>query len=236
MTTTLAGLEHGLEPRFNRRNLAVGVVSSFVVLVIAAWVVGFSSLLGARTIEVQGVHTLTAQQVRSVAAIAPGTPLLRLDTAAVSRRIRALPDVGAVRVRTSYPSTVVITVVERVALGYVESGPRFVLVDKTGDAFRTVATRPRGLPLFALPTGAQARATGQAITNVSAVLPASLRAQIRSIQAFDPTSITLQLTDGRIVRWGADDRNLDKARILPTLLAQRGNQFDVTNPDQVIAR
>jgi cell division protein FtsQ len=136
----------------------------------------------------------------------------------------------------SYPGTVLISVVERVGVGYLPHGTTFVLVDRTGDQFRTVAARPRGLPLFEVPSGPAATATARAVADVAAALPDSIRRRLASIQAFDPGSITLLLTDSRVVRWGSDDRNVDKARILPALLNQPGTQFDITDPDQVIAR
>jgi cell division protein FtsQ len=218
------------------RTLLLATAAAVLLAVLAGWVVAFSPLLGARTVRVTGARTVPAEQVRAAAAIKSGTPLVRLDTAAVARRVGALPEVASVRVATHYPATVVITVVERVALGYVQAGTRYVLVDGTGDQFRTVRTQPRGLPLFAVPAGVQAKATGQAVSSVAAALSPQLRARVASIQAFDPTAITLLMTDRRVVRWGSAERSAEKALILPTLLGQPGSQFDLTNPDQPFSR
>ena len=220
----------------SRRRTAVIVAAiTLLVAVIAVWIVGFSSVLGVKTVSVRGTSTLTAQQVRAAARIAHGAPLIRLDTNAVARRVEALPAVASATVRTGYPNSVVITVVERVAVGYVENGAQFVLVDRTGVQFRTVDTRPRAVPLFALPDGAAARSSGAAVASVAAALPRSLLAKISSIQAFDPGAITLLLNDHRVVSWGSADHNADKARILPALLTQPGTRFDVSDPTQVVA-
>jgi cell division protein FtsQ len=228
----------GGEPPRGTRNRSLIIAAAVIVLVAAlvVWVVAFSPLLGVKTITVRGAHIASVAQVRAAAAINSGTPLVRLDTAAVARRVGSLPTVASVAVHTSYPSTVTITVVERVALGYVQSGEKFVLVDKTGDQFRTVSRAPRGLPLFAVPSGPQAKATGEAMSSVAAALTPQLRARVASIQGFDPTAITLLLTDRRVVRWGSAERSAEKAQILPTLLAQPGSQFDLTNPDQPFSR
>jgi cell division protein FtsQ len=227
-----------LPPRRLGRNRTLLLATAAAVLVSAltAWIVGFSPLLGAKTVTVRGAHLVTAAQVRAAAGIKSGTPLVRLDPGAIARRVEKLPEVATARVSRSFPSTVAITVVERVALGYLESDTRFVLVDKTGDQFRSVSTAPRGLPLFAVPSGPSAKATGQAVASVAGALSRTLRAQVASIQAFDPTAITLLLNDRRVVRWGSADRSDEKAKILPTLLAQPGSQFDLTNPDQPFAR
>jgi cell division protein FtsQ len=217
----------------NRSLIVVGVLAVLVATV-ATWIVAFSPMLGANTVTVHGTRKLTVAQVRDAAAIKHGTPLVRLDTAAVTHRVESLPLVASARVRADYPSTVVITVTERVAVGYLTLGKNFVLVDKTGAQYRTVQTEPRLLPLFVVPAGPNAKAAGQAVATVAASLTPALLATIASVQAFDPTAITLLLNDRRVVRWGSADRSGDKARILPVLLRQPGTQFDVTNPDQVV--
>lgn len=214
------------------------IVAGAVVLVVAVliWLVAFSSVFGVKTVTVRGTHTLTADQVRAVAKIADGTPLVRLDKAGVERRLESLPDLASATIGTSFPSTVVITVTERVAIGYVKQGGGFALVDRTGDQFRTTGSAPRNLPLFVVPSGSDSRTTGGAVATVASALPSDIRAKVNSIQALDPESITLLLTDQRVVQWGSADRSADKARILPALLERPGSQFDVTDPDQPFAR
>ncbi|MDT4958672.1 MAG: cell division protein FtsQ [Pseudonocardiales bacterium] len=219
-----------------RRNRSLIVVAVLAVLVVAVatWIVAFSPMFGANTVTVHGTKKLTVAQVHDAAAIKHGTPLVRLDTAAVARRVESLPLVASATVRTDYPSTVVITITERVAVGYLTLGKKYLLVDKTGAQYRTVQTEPRLLPLFVVPAGPNAQATGQAVATVAASLTPALLATIASVQAFDPTAITLLLNDHRVVRWGSDERSADKARILPVLLRQPGTTFDLTNPDQVV--
>lgn len=218
------------------RTLILAAGATVLVGVVLTWLVAFSSVFGVRTVRVDGLHTISAAEVRAAARIAPGTPLVRLDRAAILHRVEALPEVASVTLRTSFPSTVVLTVTERVAIGYVKDGSGYRLVDKTGDQFRLLTAPPARLPLFVVPSGAAAQATGGAIATVAAALPATVRAEVASIQALDPQSITLLLTDQRVVVWGSADRSADKARILPALLAQPGGQFDLTNPDMPFSR
>jgi len=225
-------------PRGNRRRTVV-IVAAVTVLVagVLVWVVAFSSLLGVRRVDVQGVHVLTADQVEHAASVANGTPLIRIDAQAVAARVEKLPDVASAQVSTSYPSTLVIRVVERLPVGFLRRGNGFVLVDRTGDQFRTVTAAPDGLPRFVVPDGTDARTTGGAVATVAAALPAAVRAQVRSIEALDPGAITLVLTRGREVAWGSAQRSADKARVLPALLAQKhARHVDVTNPDQPFTR
>jgi cell division protein FtsQ len=232
-----AGDDNGEQPRHRSRLILVLVAVLVLLLAMAAtWVVAFSSLLGARTITIRGVHVVSAAQVRAAAKIVPGMPLVRLDTAAVQRRVEGIAEIGAAQVSTSFPSTVVIVVTERVAVGVVRSGSHYELVDKTGDQYRQADSRPKQLPLFVVPNGTDARTTGGAVARVAATLTGALRAEVASIQALDPQAITLLLTDGRVVRWGSAARSADKARILPALLRLPDQQFDVTDPQRPFSR
>ncbi len=131
----------------SRRTRTVVAVAVVVVLAVAAaWLVAFSSVFAVRSVDVRGVHNLTAAEVRARAQIADGTPLLRVDTVAVTARIDQLPDVASAEVSTSYPSTVVITVVERSPVGYLKAAGSDTLVDRTGAAYRVVASAPSTLP------------------------------------------------------------------------------------------
>jgi cell division protein FtsQ len=165
--------------------------------------------------------------------------LPRLDTAAIARRVEALPVVATARVRLRYPSTIVITVVERSAVGYVADGTNAALVDRTGQRYLVVPGVPPGLPRFVLPAGSGGGAAGRAAATVAAALPAELRSLLTSIEAGPSglsATVTLNLRDGRTVRWGGAERSADKARLLPALLAQPGHVYDVSDPDLVYTR
>ncbi|HEY8302014.1 MAG TPA: FtsQ-type POTRA domain-containing protein [Jatrophihabitans sp.] len=219
------------------RKLILGGSAVVVVAAIAVWLLAFSSVFGVSTVAVRGVHRLSAGQIRAAAEISSGTPLVRLDTESVRARVEALPDVASATVSTSFPSTVTIEVTERVGLGVVRAATGgFMLVDRTGDQFRHVPQRPKHLPLLVVPDGTDARTTGGAAAIVAADLPAKVRAHVASIQALDPTAITLLMHNGRVVRWGGPERSADKARILPALLRQQGSLIDVTDPDQPYLR
>ena len=216
--------------------LVAGAVGVVAVLV---WVVVFSSLLGANRVVVHGAHTVSAAQIRSTAEVPHGHPLVRLDTGAIARRVETLPGIAEVRVGVSYPSTVVITVTERVAVGYLTAGGKAILVDRSGRQFRTVAAAPAALPRFDIPAdlpAPNATAIGQAVATAAGALTPALLGKLSSIAATDPSAITLRLRDGRTVLWGSADRSADKAQVLPALLGRAGSTFDVSNPDVVVAR
>jgi cell division protein FtsQ len=223
-------------PRLGSRRLLLIAASVGALGLLIVWIVAFSSVFGVRTIKVAGEHVLSQAQITSAADIGHGSPVLRLDTSAVERRLDALPDIASAQVRTSFPSTVTITVVERVPVGVVRVGNGYVLVDKTGDQYRSVTVRPAGLPLFVVPSGTSAKDTGGAVSTVASALGATLRAKISSIQALDPQAVTLLMSNGTVVAWGTPVQNTLKAEILPALLAHGAHQIDVSNPAQPFTR
>jgi cell division protein FtsQ len=231
-----ADADGGAPAGHSRRRLILIAALITVCAVTAGYVVAFSPLLGARTVTVRGAQGALAEQVRGVAAVRSGTPLIRLDTAAVARRVERIAAISSAQVATAYPSTVTITVSRRVPVGVVHDGSSYLLVDRTGLQYERVTKRPQALPQFVVPAGTSARTTGGAVATVAAALPKRLRARIAMIQALDPTAITLVLSNRRVVRWGAATRSGAKARVLPALLHQQGSYIDVTDPDRPFNR
>lgn len=209
------------------------LVAAALVLALLVWLIAFSSVLGVRSVNVVGARTLTPAEVRAVADIRGGTPLARLDTAAVSRRLRGLAPIRSVSVSASYPASVTIRITERTAVGYRPVDGGEVLVDGDNVAFRTVRTPPARLPRL-LVSGIDAPSAAVAV--VAAALPAKVAAKVSSIAAATQESVTLTLNDGRTVLWGGTDRSADKARLLSALLHQPGRYFDLSDPSSVISR
>jgi cell division protein FtsQ len=230
------GIEKAPRQRDRRRIIIIVAAVTVVVGVFATWLIAFSSVFGVRTVEVRGVHVLTTDQVRAAADIGNGTPLVRLDTSAITRRIERLPEVASAQVSTSFPSTVVIMVEERVAVGYALRNGHPVLVDRTGAEYRQVDHPPTGLPHFVLPTGDQQRPTAAAVAAVASALPPPIARHVQSITALNPSRITLLLSGDRLVQWGSSDQTELKARLLPALLRRPVGSVDLTDPNQPITR
>ncbi|HEX2902822.1 MAG TPA: FtsQ-type POTRA domain-containing protein [Jatrophihabitans sp.] len=217
--------------RHRTRLLVLPGVLSLVLVTI--WLVGFSSALGVRTIRVSGEHRVSDSQILDAAGIRHGAPLSRLDTGAIRDRVARIPAVRTVTVHTSYPSTVTITVTERSAVGYRPDVAGVVLVDADNVEFATARSAPAGLPALQV-SGDQAKAAAAA--TVAGALSPAFRTVVGRISVPTTQSITLTLTDGRTVLWGGTDRDTEKATLLPVLVHQPGQYFDVSDPSSVISR
>lgn len=210
-----------------RRSVAISVPLVVVALVA---VVLWTPVLGVRGVDVVGARTLTAAQVVAAARVPHGTPMARLDAAAVAARVRELTRVATVGVSRDWPSTVTITITERDPIGYLVESDGVHLVDRTGLDYSTVTRRPAGLPRLTLTDVAPTDPRTRAVVAVLGTLPAPLRTLVRTAGAKTPGSVTLGLTHGRTVRWGDATDSTRKAEVLAALMTRHGTVYDVSSP------
>jgi cell division protein FtsQ len=218
----------GRRRSLRRRWIAVAVLAGLTGV---AYLVIFTSLFGVRSVEVTGLKTIPADQVRAAAAIEPGTPLVRLDTDEVRDRVARLPKVFSVEVSRSFPSTVEIAVTERVPVAAMPRSDGVHLVDGTGLDYEVVKQAPPGLPELEVSTATPEDPPTRAAVAVLAAIPQQLRAQLVKVSARTPGDVQLNLADGRLVKWGGADRSERKAAVLAALLTRPGKTYDVATPD-----
>jgi cell division protein FtsQ len=190
----------------------------------------FTPIMSARNIVVVGVGAVTQDEVTNAAAVAPGTPLLQVNTDTVAERVAAIRRVASVRVQREYPSTLRITVVERVPVVVKDypDGPH--LFDRDGVDF-AVGVPPQGVPYLDTKNPGPGDPPTKAALEVMTSLRPEVAAQVARVDAPSVAGITLQLTDGRQVIWGTTDRTEEKALTLGALLTQPGKIYDVSSPD-----
>lgn len=201
-----------------------------VVVVGLGLLLYFTPVMSARNVAVVGLDAIPEEQVIDAAAVAPGTPLLQVDTDSVAERVAMIRRVASARVQRQYPSTLRITVVERVPVVVKDypDGPH--LFDRDGVDFATEVPPP-GVPYLDTETPGPNDPPTQAALQVMTSLPPDVAAQIARISAPSVAAITLKLIDGREVVWGTTDRTEEKALTLAALLTQPGHIYDVSSPD-----
>lgn len=231
-------LDDAAPPRRSPVRLVLLVVA--VLATVAAAVVWLSPVLGLRTVTVQGSGAAAlAPQVREAVGVPMGTPLIRIDLAAVRDRVAAVGPVASASVARTWPHTLVITVTERHAVAVTQADGHWWLLDATGLPYQRVDAPPAGLMPVQLATpGKGDRATLAALGVLAALpdLPASVRSQVRDIVAPNDYHISLVLSGGRTVIWGGDVDNRTKALVLPALLRRPGTVFDITDPTLATVR
>ncbi|HKP44505.1 cell division protein FtsQ/DivIB [Mycobacterium sp.] len=214
------------------RGLKVLMWSALVSVVVVGLglLLYFTPIMAARNIVVTGLAVVTQDEVVTAAAVKPGTPLLQVDTDTVAERVAAIRRVASARVQRQYPSTLRVTVIERVPVVVKDypDGPH--LFDKDGVDFAT-APPPQGVPYLDADNPGPSDAPTKAALQVMTALRPEVAGQVARVAAPSVASITLQLIDGRTVVWGTTDRTDEKALKLGALLTQPGRTYDVSSPD-----
>ena len=217
--------------------------AAFFVLAVVAIIAGVTwALLGSkflvvRSITVTGAPDIPRGQVIAAAGVRAGTPLIRISTGTVTRRVERLTLVESARVTRSWPNAMTIAIVERTAVLKVRDGDGWDLVDRFGVVLHQVQRRPHGLPRLRTSTAPDLLRGNPAVFAAATVgreLPAELAAKVRSIAAPTADTVTLYLRHGRIVVWGDASQTAVKARELAILMRGRARYFDVSDPRAVV--
>jgi len=217
--------------------------AAFFVLAVVAIIAGVTwALLGSkflvvRSITVDGAPDIPRSQVITAAGVRAGTPLIRISTGTVARRVERLTLVESARVTRSWPNAITIAIVERTAVLKVRDGDGWDLVDRFGVVLHQVQRRPHGLPRLRTSTAPDLLRGNPAVFAAATVgreLPARLAAKVRSIGAPTADTVTLYLRHGRTVVWGDASQTAMKARELAILMRGRARYFDVSDPRAVV--
>jgi cell division protein FtsQ len=217
--------------------------AAFFVLAVVAIIAGVTwALLGSkflvvRSITVDGAPDIPRSQVITAAGVRAGTPLIRISTGTVARRVERLTLVESARVTRSWPNAITITIVDRTAALAVREPAGWDLVDRFGVVLKQVQSRPHGLPRLRTSTAPDLLRGNPAVFAAATVgreLPARLAAKVRSIGAPTADTVTLYLRHGRTVVWGDASQTAMKARELAILMRGRARYFDVSDPRAVV--
>ncbi len=224
--------------RVRRRLIGLVLVASVLLGAVAGavWAVWWSDLLVVREVRVAGEQRLSADEVRTAAAVPGGVPMARLDTDAIRARVAGLREVAGVEINRRLPGTVEVIVAERQPVAAVpRSNGGFSLVDRNGVSFATVR-RPGGLPLIEVDDAAPAPQTLQAGLAVVVALPPQLARQVQAVAADGPYEVRLELVDGGSVVWGGPEDGDRKAQVLRALLPLDAAVYDVSAPERPTTR
>ena len=215
------------------------------ILAGVGWALLGSRLLVVRSISVTGTHLVTRAQVLAAAGVPLGTPLMRVNTALVERRVDAIRQVASASVTRDWPDHLAITVRERVPVVAVRIAGGYDLVDPAGVIVRSSAARPAALPLFLTSVPGIALRGDPGLAQTSAVLaelPSWLSSTVTEVAvtkvavtgAAADDQVTLYLRDHKTVIWGGPDRPAQKARELAILTRTPARYIDISAPGTAV--
>ncbi|WP_373291891.1 cell division protein FtsQ/DivIB [Nocardia pneumoniae] len=217
-----------------RRIRLWGLLTACVLVAVGvgAW---YSPVLSVRTVRIEGTVAVPEQQVRDLLEIPSGRSILRIDTTAIARRVVTIPKVRMARVQRVFPSTVRVTVVERVPVLFYDSPEGAHLLDAEGVEFAVEPT-PIGVPKLITDHPGGADPVTAAAVSVLAVVPPALAIQVDEVVARSISDISLNLQDGRTVLWGGTADGERKSAVVLPLLTRPGTVFDVSSPNLVTVK
>ncbi|AKK28363.1 cell division protein FtsQ [Mycobacterium sp. EPa45] len=210
--------------------LLVWLIVLTIISVGLGLILYFTPAMSARSLVITGIGAVTREEVVDAAKVKLGTPLLQVNTDQVADRVAGIRRVASARVQREYPSTLRITIVERIPIVVKDypDGPH--LFDRDGVDFAT-APPPPGLPYIDVDRPGPSDPPTRAALEVMTALRPEVVAQVSRVAAPSVASVTLTLTDGRTAVWGTTDRTEEKAEKLAALLTQPGKVYDVSSPD-----
>ncbi|MGQ4600476.1 FtsQ-type POTRA domain-containing protein [Nocardia sp. R6R-6] len=211
-----------------------GLLTVCVLATVGA-VAWYTPMLSVRTVRVEGAVAVPEQQVRDLLEIPSGRSILRIDTTAVARRVVTIPKVRTARVQRVFPSTVRVTLVERVPVLFYDSPDGAHLLDAEGVEFAVEPT-PIGVPKLTTDHPGSADPVTGAAVSVLAIAPPALAVQVDEVVARSISDISLKLKDGRTVLWGGTADSERKSAVVVPLLTRPGTVFDVSSPNLVTVK
>jgi cell division protein FtsQ len=209
------------------------ILAAAAILAGAAWALLGSKFLVVRSVRVIGPAGISRAEVIADAGVRPGTPLIRIDPAAVARRVERITLVQSAQVRRAWPDEIVISVQERTPVFAVPSGTGYQLMDRFGVGLWYVR-RPHGRPVFDRPAAADLEEHGSPAVQAAATglseLPPRLARSVRDVTAPSADAVTLRLRSGVTIVWGGTGQPAAKSRELAILMRGHARYYNVSDP------
>ncbi|NBQ03854.1 MAG: UDP-N-acetylmuramate dehydrogenase [Actinobacteria bacterium] len=191
----------------NRRKLLVAVgsvvgVVAFILIVLA------SPIIGVRKIEVEGARYVSADLLIAVEKSLDGKSILTVDTRAAERRLEGDPWVESVRIKSFFPSRLVIEIVERKPVAfYIGVDNRSRVVDPQGRVLAVETGQPTQYLQITgvgpnLAPGANAGAVYRAAAQLAAGLPDELSERVLNVGVGGPNQLLMTLRSGTLINFG----------------------------------
>ena len=239
-----------IDPRISERRSAVRRLNSRRRMRIALAVFGCAAVVGGtigilhspltrvRQVSVQGEGHTSRQTVLRASGLVRHPLMIDVDTGRLERRLEALPWVGRATVARNWPSTISISLHERVPAAVASTtGGDWALIDSTGHVLlrstgsagaptappRLRAPVPTLRGLEQLPaTGSQLPASASSALRVLGTLQPPLISQVGSVDVLPNGEVALTLGTGVVVQLGDASRLKQELAATQAVLSQVG--------------
>ena len=231
--------EKRVEKRIIKRRSPRRILKGFLFIVICTAIVGilvYSPIFVLRHVQVDGAVYLKKEELVRISGIYMGEPLFQLETDQVTKRLLQDLRIEEALVRRQLPSTLEITIKERMPVATVACEYGYLDIDRQGkviDSYRTLKNMP--IPMI---TGVQVRdlyigddVEDEMVKKILSFLQqlddVSLN-QLSEIAITGPDYLVAYTTNSVQIRLGILERMEEKARLTQDFLKDLA-----TNPYQV---
>ena len=223
----------------NRRRVLVSIgsvlgVVAFVLIILA------SPIIGVRKIEIEGARYMSADLLVAVEKSLNGKSILTVDTNAAEKRLEGDPWVESVRIRSFFPTRLVIEIVERRPVAfYIGVDNRSRVVDPQGRVLAVETGQPTQYLQITgvgpnLAPGANAGAVYKAAAQLAGSLPDELSERVLNVGVGGPNQLVMTLRSGTLINFGPPTDLQNKLISLLVLLRRQDAKqiiaIDLTDP------
>ena len=218
-----------------RRIIWLTGIGAVLLLIGGSVAAAYSPLFAVEKITVVGATALDPAAVEAALSGQIGTPLALVDTSEVKAALLAFPLIETYALEAKPPHDLTVSIVERTAVGVIESDAGYTLVDAAGVALATTSDQPAGQPLIEVAGGVDSVAF-ESVGLVMRSLPADVRAVVTGVRATTADDVTLTLASGLVVMWGSAEESREKALTLSRTMGAKpdANTIDVSSPDLAV--
>lgn len=194
-----------------RRRVALVIAIPLLVLLLAG-LSTLTPLFGADEIVVKGAAHLSPEEVTSLAGIEPGTNVVYLDAHEVARSLEADPWIERATVSRDLPSTIVVSIVERIPVA------RTAAEVLAADGTVLPGADGTDLPTIRAVVGEVSPAQRGAAAAAAGALARAVRSRVDDVLVEPDGDLVLLLDDGVTVVYGESRQHPAKAEALRALL------------------
>ena len=228
--------------RFKSPKTVLAVTTTLIIFGAGSYLLGWSSLLTVKQIEITGSPTSTSEkEVANKLNLAMGDKLARVDPRALSHRLKATDWIKSADISRNWLNgKVTIALHPRIPVAlYTEPGKPQVALDASGEVFNLPGALPSGLPKVS----ATSVASGLVAIKVFTEMPKDFSEGIDHLTAASAMNLTI---DGKFgghslqIVWGDGKETLLKTKVAKALLELPENKsirlIDVTAPHAPIVK
>ena len=216
------------------------VVFAILALIFGAIFLYRSDLFTVENVQVEGVSHLTSEEITQLASVPNDTTLLRVDTSAITSRLKQHAWIQDVTINRNFPDTLTIYITERKPAACVKINSDSIWVISADCAWLSAATQQDWdsnrkiidvIPSITAPASGS-ECTDEGVKNAIQIfdeLPNDFASEIDTVSAESVIKTQLNLKSGVVVAFGDAENIEQKVAVINELLSKHEGKISYIN-------